>query len=144
MNVFVGVRVMVEVLLGVKVGFGVLVTTAVNVAAGVCADVSIYAAVVFATGVILSGEQNDPVIVQAVFRSSCDSGSGGDGGPTASVPLGPPRGTETCSPAVKTCCCPLASIIPVPLYSPTCISPFLVAFRLALPIRVSSEPFTLK
>ena len=52
--------------------------------------------------------------------------------------------TETLWPAPKYCVCPSEVICPAPLYKPTIILPFLFAFRLASPIRVSFVPFTLK
>ena len=83
-------------------------------------------------------------MVQASASSSGESGSGGEGGLTAEVPLAPPSSMLVLSPAVISWAPPLAEMMADPLYRLTSIEPFWMAEMLALPIRVISAPLIMK
>ena len=103
-GVRVGVRVSVPVLVivaeglgvgervvdGVRVGGKVAVAGLVGVEVDPIWTCSVARKSPGLTGVISSGEQNCPVMVQASANSSGESGSGAEGGLTAEVPSGPP------------------------------------------------------
>jgi hypothetical protein len=78
---------------------------AVMEGSGVCVGrlmlTSVSCAAPASMGIISAGSQKDPVMVQAAVNSFGDKGWGSEGGPMESVPLSPPRGTVTFSPAVK-------------------------------------------
>jgi hypothetical protein len=96
------------------------------------------------TGMIWSSVQNWPVNAQAESRSSCESASGSEGGPTVSFPLPPPNSTVTSCPAPKYRSSPPATMRPEPSKRLTVIFSYLVAVSSASPNRVRSDSLTVK
>lgn len=154
----VGVRVGVRVREGVMEGstrsvfVGWMVAEGVTVMVGVSVRVGVdviwlsirLCACSPETGVISLDEQNCPVMVQAMSIWLWSSGTGSEGGLMDSVPFSPPNCTVDFSPAPTYCSCPLETTRAEPSYTLISMSPFLIALMLALPIRVNSEPLTLK
>lgn len=92
---------------------------------------------------ISCGVQYILFMVQATESSSGESGIGAEGGLTAVLPSGPPRSRLVVCPADTVWLCPLAVTTEAPFKTLTSIVPFVVAFRLASPMRRISVPFTL-